>query len=223
MPESSMRDLSAVGSGRSWFVDILMKLGSVSRPSASLDPLIDATERAVSRNGVRRTTMSDLAREMKVARTTLYRQVDSVDDAILLAGARSMYRFLDELAVASLAGTAWSTLFVDTLVHVVAQRYENPLVRRMFEHEPELLGELLSQGRFSPVISRLASVAAPVLETAIAAGQLRAADPTVMGESWLRMVIGLMLCPPAGDIREIVEFMVAPVLAGHSGGVEDEG
>lgn len=218
-----MRDLSAVGSGRSWFVDILMKLGSVSRPSASLDPLIDATERAVSRNGVRRTTMSDLAREMKVARSTLYRQVDSVDDAILLAGARSMYRFLDELAVASLSGTAWSTLFVDTMVHVVALRYENPLVRRMFEHEPELLGELLSQGRFSPVISRLASVAVPVLETAIAAGQLRAADPTVMGESLLRMMIGLMLCPPTGDIREMVKFMVTPVLTGDSGDVEDEG
>jgi AcrR family transcriptional regulator len=178
--------------------------------------LIDATERAVSRNGIRRTTMSDLAREMNVARSTLYRQVDSVDQAIVLAGARATHRFWDEVAHAAQSGTEWSRLFIDAVVHLLKLRDDNQLLSRLVEHEPELLGEALSQDALAPVMAGFGKAAASVFETAMAAGHLRRVDPLLLAESLSRVVLALVLCRPTGDPREMVEFLMKPVLMSAS-------
>ena len=210
--EAGTRAVAAAHSGGLTLVGLLMNVGSAPRPPEALNALMDATERAVSRNGLRRTTMSDLAREMNVARTTLYRQVDSVDEAIVLAGARAMYRFLDEVTRVPPSGTDWSNMFIDGIVDLLAQRFDNPLLRRLVEHEPELLGEALSQDGLSVVVSRLAETVAGVFETAMATGHLGRTDSRLMAESLIRVILALMLCRPIGDVREMVEFMLSPML-----------
>ena len=67
------------------------------RPGPSMARLLDATERCLARYGIRRTSMTDIAREMHVARTTLYRQVSSVEEAVALVASRQLHRFLDDL------------------------------------------------------------------------------------------------------------------------------
>ena len=67
------------------------------RPGPELDPVLDAVERCLTRYGLRRTSMSDIAREMGVARTTLYRQVPSLEHAMALMTSRRFHRFLDKL------------------------------------------------------------------------------------------------------------------------------
>ena len=54
---------------------------------ASLNPVLDAAVDCLARHGLR-TTMSDIAREMGVAPSTVYRKVGSVDHAALLVLAR---------------------------------------------------------------------------------------------------------------------------------------
>jgi AcrR family transcriptional regulator len=174
--------------------------------------LINATERAVSRNGVRRTTMSDLAREMNVARTTLYRQVDSVDEAIVLAGARAKYRFLDEVSVTAHGGTQWPELFIDAIVQAISLRGTNALVRRLFEHEPELLGEALSHDGLAPVMQQLGEVVTGVLETAVSSGHLRCTDPRLLAELLPHAILALMLGGPPPNVRDMVGFLVRPML-----------
>lgn len=50
-----------------------------------------AVERCLTRFGVRRTSMTDIARELGVARTTLYRQVGSLEEAISLVTSRRFH------------------------------------------------------------------------------------------------------------------------------------
>ncbi|MGX1806083.1 TetR/AcrR family transcriptional regulator [Nocardia sp. NPDC055321] len=194
-------------------IQLMSGTGSLPRPTEAMNPLIDATERAVIRYGLQRTTMSNLAREMNVARTTLYRQIDSVEDAFVLAIGRTVYTFLDELVAAVLSGHAWSQMFIDAAVRAVALRQERPLLRHVLESEPELLGEFMSDQRGLPrLIARMAELAAPVLETAMSAGQLRHTDPQLAAEGLANTIVILILCPPAGDVRARVEYMLSPML-----------
>lgn len=192
-------------------VDQLSNVGSIPRPAESMDPLIDATERAVSRYGILRTSMSDLAREMSVARTTLYRMIDSVEEAFVLVGTRTVYRFLDEMSVAMLSGAAWPDLCIDAVVRAVSTRFDNPAIRRVVEREPELLGQIFTGDAARSAIRRLGEVGAPVLRTAMATGQLRAADPRVAAELLARTIIMLIICPPDGDLHETVAYMISPL------------
>src|SRR3954454_2515393 len=74
------------------------------RPGPELDPVLDAVERCLIRFGIRRTSMSDIARELGVARTTLYRQVGSLAEAISLVTSRRFHHFLDELVALGAEG-----------------------------------------------------------------------------------------------------------------------
>ncbi|MUM19736.1 MULTISPECIES: TetR/AcrR family transcriptional regulator [unclassified Mycobacteroides] len=193
-------------------VHLISGLDTLERPPESLDPLIDATERVVSRYGILRTSMSDLAREMNVARSTLYRQVDSVNDALVLTAARVVYRFLDDLITALMTAEAWSDGFVDAVIKTVSLQYDSPIVRRLVRDEPEVLGELTAQGAWGTLIRRSGEAVIPILEGAMAVGQMRRLDPRLAGESLARQVVMMMLSSPEGDLRETAEFMLAPYL-----------
>jgi len=77
-----------------------------ARPDPDLDRVLDAVERCLARFGVRRTSMTDIARELGVARTTLYRQVRSLEEAVSLVASRRFHRFLDELVTLAAGGIA---------------------------------------------------------------------------------------------------------------------
>src|SRR5262245_52382112 len=63
-------------------------------PPESLDPVLDATVECVARHGLSKTSLSDIARELGVAPSTVYRKVGSVDNAVALVAAREGHRML---------------------------------------------------------------------------------------------------------------------------------
>src|SRR3954462_2198367 len=89
-----------------------------SRPGPELDRVLDAVERCLARYGLKRTSMTDIARELGVARTTLYRQIASMQEALALMSSRRFHRFLDELVELSAAGFTAET-FVQAIVRTV--------------------------------------------------------------------------------------------------------
>ncbi|WP_067540426.1 TetR/AcrR family transcriptional regulator [Nocardia crassostreae] len=186
----------------------LLSMESVPRPSDSLNPLLDATERCITRYGFARTSMSDLAREMHVARTTLYRQVDSVDDALLLVGARIVHRFMDEIGLALLNGQDWREMFIDTVVRLITLGREDPITRRIIEHEPETLGAIASSDLGTHTMRRLIDVATPLLTTARLGGD----DPSMAAELLARTILGLLVQPTEHDLTAMVEFSLRPLL-----------
>ena len=182
------------------------------RPPAELDRVLDATERCIARFGFERTSMSDLAREMNVARTTLYRQVSSVDEALGLVASRQIHLFVDELA-ALLASGGGPHVFVEAVVRVVRLTQTHPVTLRILNHEPDMLGALVTR-HLGTYASQVVDVLVPLLSAAMEAGTIRAGDPHLAADLMLRLMGGLVLIPPLNpeDLERVVEYALLPVL-----------
>ena len=192
----------------------LAHLGSAGlpeRPSSAVDRAVDAAERCFARHGVRRTTMSDIAREMGVSRPTLYKQVASLEDALALVLARQLYAFLDELA-AVLAGDPGPKTFVTMAVRAVRFAEGDPLFARVFAHEPELIGTMVTSGQAAGYLDQVADLVAPVIAEAMATGAIRSGDPRRTGEVICRLVATCMVAPPRGGLERFLSDALLPLL-----------
>lgn len=182
------------------------------RPGPDLDRVLDAVERCLARFGVHRTSMTDIAREMGVARTTLYRQVSSLEEAMALMSSRRFHRFLDELLELSAQGINAET-FVQVIVRTVRSALVDPVAQRVLREEPELVGEYLTSGSLAVLAGQITDLLTPVLRAAMGAGLIRMSDPT-MAASWIvRVVLALGAVPPADDeLEATVRFVLLPML-----------
>jgi AcrR family transcriptional regulator len=182
------------------------------KPPPALDRMLDATERCLARFGLRRTSMTDIAREMHVARTTLYRQVGSVEDAIALVASRQLHRFLDDLlGVLSRPGGASSTDLLDAIAGAVRFARSHPVSLRLLNDEPEILGSIVTRD-LGPYATQVADALAPVLRRAMNGGVIRRADPRLAAQWLVRVVAILVVLPPEGDLEPLLAYALGPVL-----------
>lgn len=182
------------------------------RPAPELDRVLDAVERCLARYGVNRTSMTDIAREMGVARTTLYRQVSSLEEAMALMSSRRFHRFLDELVELSAAGITADT-FVQVIVRTVRSALADPVAQRILHDEPELLGQYLTSGSLAVLAEQITALLTPVLRVAMATGLIRANDPTMTAGWIVRIVLALGAVPPPDDeLEDTVRFVLQPML-----------
>src|SRR3954468_19426348 len=142
------------------------------RPAPELDALLDAVERCLTRFGIRRTSMTDIARELGVARTTLYRQVGSLEEAISLVTSRRFNRFLDELVALGAGGIDIDT-FVEVIVRTVRRALDDPVAQRVLRDEPDVLGAYLASGSLQTLAAQITDLLTPVIAAAAAAGIVR--------------------------------------------------
>jgi AcrR family transcriptional regulator len=183
------------------------------RPGPELDPVLDAVERCLTRFGMRRTSMTDIARELDVARTTLYRQVGSLEEAISLVTSRRFHRFLDELVVLGAGGVDVDT-FVQVIVRTVRSALDDPVAQRVLRDEPELLGEYLASGSLQTLAGQVTELLTPVLAAAAAAGVVRTSDPAMTAGWLVRIVLALGAVPPPDDeLDATVRHVLLPLLA----------
>jgi AcrR family transcriptional regulator len=183
------------------------------RPGPELDPVLDAVERCLIRFGVRRTSMTDIARELDVARTTLYRQVGSLEEAISLVTSRRFHRFLDELVVLGAGGVDVDT-FVQVIVRTVRSAMDDPVAQRVLRDEPQLLGEYLASGSLQTLAGQVTELLTPVLAAAAAAGVVRTDDPGMTAGWLVRIVLALGAVPPLDDeLDATVRHVLLPLLA----------
>lgn len=182
------------------------------RPPDSLDRVLDATERCLARFGIRRASMTDIAREMHVARTTLYRQVGSVEEAVALVASRQLHRFLDDLlAVLSRPGGARASDLVDAIAGAVRFARSHPVSLRLLHDEPEILGSIVARD-LAPYAAQVADALAPVLRHAMDGGVIRGADPRLAAQWLVRVVAVLVVLPPEGDLEAMLDYALVPVL-----------
>ncbi|MDT7544383.1 MAG: TetR/AcrR family transcriptional regulator [Actinomycetota bacterium] len=102
--------------------------------------ILDGAERCIERDGVRRTTMSDVSGEAKVAKATLYnhfRTKDDVMSALVLARIAALTAECCELAVAGVA---------PALEHAGRSLGAAGSLRRMSAHEPAIAAALATPG-----------------------------------------------------------------------------
>jgi AcrR family transcriptional regulator len=182
------------------------------RPGPELDRVLDALERCLIRYGMQRTSMSDIAREMGVARTTLYRQVGSLEEAMALLSSRRFHRFLDELVELTAHGIT-PDVFVEVIVRTVRSALADPVAQRLLREEPQLLGHYLSSGALPVLAGQLSEFLTPVLATAMSTGLVRASDPAMTAGWIVRIVLALGAVPPPDDqLEATVRFVLLPLL-----------
>ena len=96
---------------------------------------------------------------MGVARTTLYRQVASIEEAMALMSSRRFHRFLDELVELAAQGISADT-FVEVIVRTVRAAWSDPVAQRILTDEPELLGRYLADGSLATLAGQVVELLA---------------------------------------------------------------
>src|SRR5581483_1880968 len=179
--------------------------------SPSLDPVLDAAVACLSRHGVAKTTLSDIAREMGVAPSTVYRKVGSVDNVALLVFAREAQRFLERIP--SLMADATGPSVVTTLMaDAVTTLASHPVAAKVVRDEGDWVGRMVTR-RLDALLEQGVEIAAPLLSTAMAGGLIRTQDPNAVAHWLLRVGLAAVVAPPPGDLRESLDEFLLPVLA----------
>lgn len=192
-------------------VDLPLRVrGLPEAPPPALDPYLDAAVRCFVRYGVNRTSVQDVAAEMKVNRTTVYRQVGNVDAMLRLVNARAVNRIVQE----AFRRTEFAAISAETVVDLLADLIEmvrsDPVVKKVLRDEMELVGALLED--LPAMIERVTSAVAPALDAAMHAGKLGRSDARAVA-GWMARIGGsCILAPPPGDLRAFLAEVLVPVL-----------
>ncbi|MFQ5948042.1 MAG: TetR/AcrR family transcriptional regulator [Acidimicrobiia bacterium] len=108
-------------------------------PTAPASRIIDATYEAVSRYGLARFTMEDVARRAGLSRQSLYRYFDSKDALIEALVYREEERLLDGIRAVYVACDKLEEAVLQSVLFCLEGVRRHPLLDRTLEQEPEAL------------------------------------------------------------------------------------
>jgi AcrR family transcriptional regulator len=152
------------------------------------DAIANAVRESVLAVGVRRTTLTDVARRAGVSRMTLYRLVPDVETLLLDLMTRDLGRLLSEIEESVARKRTARARLVALSVEAARRLPEEPVFRRVLDVDPELLLPYLTVRIGSTQRLALARV-----RRVIAEGQadrsIRRGDPEVMATSFLMIVV----------------------------------
>lgn len=180
-------------------------------PPASMNPVLDAASRCFARYGVKRTSVQDVAREMGVNRTTVYRVVGNIEKVAITLIIRDSYRLLLQRAPARLSGPITPEVIIDIMAVAVADARAHPVLTKVLADERELVGSLMAEYS-ETLFPEIAKIMEPLLAAAIEAGQIEDRDPLVVAEWLVRILASVIVVPPLGDLETFLSTVLIPVL-----------
>jgi AcrR family transcriptional regulator len=188
----------------------LLAQGLPAMPPAALDPLLDAASTCLAANGLSRTRVADIARELGVVPSTVYRKVGSVEGAAWLLCAREAHRFLNGMpqVIAGVDGARMVTVFLGAGIRAAL---EHPVFAKIVRDEPDFVGRTVTR-RLPAIIEQGATAAAPFLQVAMDIGLIRRQDPLRLAAWMARLTVATLLSPPAGDLQDELDTVLLPLL-----------
>jgi AcrR family transcriptional regulator len=197
----------------------------VSQRSIEDEALLDATQACVLAVGVRRTTMTDVARRAGVSRMTLYRRYADVTSLMQALMTREFTQILDDVeAEVTTLSTARERL-VTAAVAGVDRLTRHPLFLRIIDVDPELLLPYITtrRGAFqrAVVVAMEARLAAGLADGSVVVADPAAAARTI--ELTLRGFAFQTLAPGAheerdqelAELRRLLDGYLAPTGEAH--------
>lgn len=163
------------------------------------DAILDATRASVLDFGIRRTTLTDVARRAGVSRMTVYRRYPDVDAVLRDLMTREFGALLDEVA-GRVEGPNGRARVVGRLTASVRALREHPLLRKVMEAEPELLLPYVL-GRMGETQRRSVALIADEVAAGQADGSVREGDARVLAQALLLIAQSFLL---SGGIAEEV-------------------
>lgn len=181
-------------------------------PPPALDPVLDAAVECFSRYGLK-TSLSDIAREMGVAPSTVYRKVGSAERAAGLVLAREGQRMLEAIpdVIAGVEGPRVVTVF---LAHCITRLAAHPLVGKVLRDEVDWMGRLTTR-QLDGRLAQAAEDTAPMLRSAMDAGLVRDQDADALARWIVRIGMICLLAPPPGDLVDALDGLLLPALDPH--------
>lgn len=155
--------------------------------------------------------MHDVAGELGVNRATVYRRVGSIERQAALLLARDLNRVLATLP-GRLVGRSGPDAVIDLLATVVSSVRHHPVMAKILQDEPDLVGSWLTSG-LPALTARVAPAIVPLLRIGMERGDLARRDPAVVAEWVVRIGVSLTVAPPPGDLRAFLAEILVPSLA----------
>jgi AcrR family transcriptional regulator len=177
--------------------------GRVSQRTVEDEALLDAVQACVLAVGVRRTTMTDVARRAGVSRMTLYRRYADVTSLMQALMTREFTQIIGEVEVEAAALPSARERLVAAAVSGVDRLTRHPLFLRIVDVDPELLLPYVTtrRGAFQRAV---VDVFAARLAQGAADGSIAVDDPATAArtiELALRGFALQALAPGAEDER----------------------
>ena len=194
----------------------LMRSFAAEAPSPALDPYLDAVAAVLERQGWSKTTIPDIARLMGVSRTTVYRQLGSVDSAVRLLAAREIRRLASSLprqVPLDNGARAISRVLAATVSFVSS----HPVVRKLIHDEPALIAAAAISAHVT-LVSTLRPAIVPALEAGMAAGALARRNTDFVTDWLVRIGTSLVLNPPPEPVLAFVDSLILPLLEPRDAG-----
>ena len=164
--------------------------------------VLDATRAAVLAVGVRRTTLTDVARRAGVSRMTLYRMVPDVTTLILAVMTEEFAALIAEAEQHARRRRTGRARAVAATVEVVRRLPEAPLFRRVADVDPELLLPYLTD-RFGSTQQLALAHVRRMLADGVADGSVRRADLDALATTTLLATTQFVVTARVlGDRRE---------------------
>lgn len=167
---------------------------------ATTDAILDATRASVLDFGIRRTTLTDVARRAGISRMTVYRRYPDVDAVLRDLMTREFGDLLEDV-VMRVRGEDAHARIVGRLVTSVQALREHALLRKVMEAEPELLMPYVL-GRMGETQRHSVAMIAEDVRAGQADGSVRDGDPRVIAQALLLVVQSFLL---SGSIAEDVD------------------
>jgi AcrR family transcriptional regulator len=183
-------------------------------PPPALDPFLDATSRCFARYGVRRTSVQDVAHELGVNRTTVYRQVGNIEQQAMLLAARDAHRVLAALP-ARISFPVGPHTVVELTATLVREARAHPVLAKMLADERDLIGSFVAQD-VPELMERATAAVAPLvalaMNTSTGTGQLARRDPVALAQWLVRIAASLILIEPPGRLEDFLAELLVPAL-----------
>jgi AcrR family transcriptional regulator len=195
---------------------------SNGRPGRREDLLTAAARRFVA-DGLRKTTMEDIAREAVAGKATLYRHFrnkDAVIDALLTREAERFTHILDRAADDQPdAASRVEAAFLAGVRFFV----EHPVLTKGRDEEPAmLLPRITANG--GPLVRSGLSRFADLIATGVTTGEFRRVDPESAAEVVMRLILSYFSFPPMhvrvddpAEAQAFAHALVAGALRAHRG------
>ena len=200
--------------------------GRVSQRTVEDEALLDATQTCVLAVGVRRTTMTDVARRAGVSRMTLYRRYADVTSLLQALMTREFTQIIAEVEAAAAALPSARERLVAAAVAGVDRLTRHPLFLRILDVDPELLLPYVTTRRGAFQRVAVEAFEARLMDGRVD-GSIAAADPAAAARTIELALRGFALQALAAgaaqereqelaELRRLLDRYLAPPASGQA-------
>jgi AcrR family transcriptional regulator len=177
--------------------------------------ILDAALTVMSRHGLSRLALEDVAREAGTSRQTVYRHMHSREGLVAATIVREEQAFLERMSSAMNPEQPFEDALRSAILEALRAAREHPLLDRLMATEPEALLPFLTNGQ-GPVLSVAKEVVHDLLSRWV--GHLDAAQLERVSEATTRLIVSYAISPPAEPSEELADGLAKMIAHGVAPG-----